>query len=75
MLIVVAFKSTQIIHLANPEQPDDGYPRMVTLFRGGKELIAVGAADAEDAARQAAILALKMEGGLRVGDQIIITRI
>ena len=34
--------------------PDDGYPRMVTLTRQGKELAAVGAADAEDAQRQAA---------------------
>jgi hypothetical protein len=65
--------STRIVHLANPE--DDGFPRMVTLFRGSRELVAVGAADGEDAARQVAILVLKMEGGLRVGDVIQITRI
>jgi hypothetical protein len=66
-------KSTSIVHLANPE--DDGFPRMVTLFRGRQELVAVGAADGEDAARQVAILVLKMEGGLRVGDVIQISRI
>lgn len=55
--------------------PDDGSPRMVTLFRGHKELAAVGAADGEDAARQAAILVLKEDGGLRVGDVIQIIRI
>jgi hypothetical protein len=66
-------KSTSIVHLANPE--DDGFPRMVSLFRASKELVAVGAADGEDAARQVAILVLKMEGGLRVGNVIQITRI
>jgi hypothetical protein len=40
---------------------------MVTLFRGSKELVAVGAADGEDAARQAAILVLKMEGDYGLG--------
>lgn len=65
--------STNIVHLANPE--DDGFPRMVTLFRGPKELAAVGAADAEDAAKQAAVLILKLDGGLRVGDRIEVSRI
>jgi hypothetical protein len=65
--------STKIVHLANPE--DGGLRRMVTLHRRGKELVAVGAADGEDAARQVAILVLKMEGGLRVGDVIQISRI
>jgi hypothetical protein len=65
--------STQILHLANPE--DEGWPRMVTLFRGSKELVAVGAADADDAARQVAMLVLTQDGGLRVGDVIQITRI
>ncbi len=56
--------------------PDDGlWPCMVTLFRSDKELVAVGAADAEDAARQAAILVLKQDGGLRIGDVIQISRI
>jgi hypothetical protein len=63
--------STKIVYLANP----GGLPRMVTLHRSGKELVAVGAVDGEDAARQVAILALKMEGGLMVGDVIQITRI
>jgi hypothetical protein len=63
--------SAKIVHLANP----GGLPRMVTLHRGGKELVAVGAADGADAARQVAILVLKMEGGLRVGDVIQISRI
>jgi hypothetical protein len=54
---------------------DDGSPRMVTLFRGQREVAAIGAADAEDAARQAAILVLKQDGGLRVGDVIEIVRI
>jgi hypothetical protein len=48
---------------------------MVTLCRGQKEVAAVGAADGEDAARQAAILVLKQDGGLRVGDVIQIIRI
>jgi hypothetical protein len=65
--------STQIVHLANPQ--DDGFPRIVTLSRQGEELVAVGAADGDDAARQVAILVLKMEGGLRVGDMIQISRI
>lgn len=64
---------TQFPSIANAE--DDGFPRMVTLYRGSKEIAAVGAADAEDAARQVAILALKTEGGLRPGDVIQITRI
>ncbi len=56
--------------------PDDDHsPRMVTLWRGQKELMAVGAVDGEDAARQVAILALKAEGGLRVGDVIQISRL
>ena len=54
---------------------EDGSPRMVTLFRGDKELVAVGAADGEDAARQTAILVLTQDGGLRVGDVIQILRI
>jgi hypothetical protein len=49
---------------------DDGSPRMVTLFRGQKELAAVGAADGEDAAKQTAIMVLSRDGGLRVGDVI-----
>ncbi len=65
--------STRIVHLANPE--DERGSRMVTLSRQGKELVAVGAADGEDAARQAAILVLKMEGGLRVGDVVQISHI
>jgi hypothetical protein len=73
VLSMVADNSTQIIPLANPE--DDGFPRMVMLFRGSRELVAVGAADGEDAARQVAILVLKMEGGLQVGDMIQVTRI
>jgi hypothetical protein len=54
---------------------DDDSPRIVTLFRGQRELAAVGAADGEDAARQTAILVLKQDGGLRVGDVIQIIRI
>jgi hypothetical protein len=73
VLSMVAENSTQIVHVANPE--DDGFPRMVTLSRQGKELVAVGADDADDAARQVAILVLKQEGGLRVGDVIQISRI
>jgi hypothetical protein len=75
VLIVVAFKSTQIARLAHSSDDDGCWPMMVTLYRQSKELVAVGAADGEDAARQAAILVLKMEGGLRVGDVIQITRI
>lgn len=66
-------KSTNIVHLA-PEV-DDGFPRMVTLFRGSKEVAAVGASDGEDAAKQVAVMVLTLEGGLRVGDTIQITRI
>jgi hypothetical protein len=65
--------STKTINLPNPD--DDGFPRMVPLSRAGKELVAVGAADGDDAARQVTMLALKMEGGLRVGDVIQISRI
>jgi hypothetical protein len=54
---------------------EDGSPRMVTLFRGEKELAAVGAADGEDAAKQTAIMVLSQDGGLRVGDVIQIIRI
>lgn len=35
------------------DSPDDGYPRIVTLFRKDREVAAIGAADGEDAARQA----------------------
>jgi hypothetical protein len=48
---------------------------MVTLFRGDREVLAVGAADGEDAARQTAILALQQKEGLRIGDVIQVTRI
>jgi hypothetical protein len=48
---------------------------MVTLFRGQRELAAVGAADGEDAARQTAILVLKQDGGLQVVDVIQIIRV
>jgi hypothetical protein len=54
---------------------DDGSPRMVTLFCRGQEVAAIGAADAEDAARQAAIMVLQREGGLRIGDEVRISRI
>jgi len=54
---------------------DDGSPRMVTLIRADKEVAAIGAADAEDAAKQAAVLILQVDGGLRIGDVIQITRI
>jgi hypothetical protein len=64
VLIVVAFKSTQIARLTHSCDDDGHWPMMVTLYRISKELLAVGAADGEDAARQAAILMLKMEGGL-----------
>jgi hypothetical protein len=73
MLQMADNNSTNILHLANLE--DDGFPKMVTLFRGSKELVAVGATDGDDAARQVAILVLKMEGGLQVGDVIQISRI
>jgi hypothetical protein len=63
--------STNIVHLAR----HDDSPSMVTLHRNGKELVAIGADDAEDAARQVTILALKMEGRLRIGDVIRISRI
>jgi len=66
--------STRIVHLANPDE-DGPWPRMVTLFRGQKELVAVGAAGGEDAARQVAMLVLKQDGGLRIGDVIQISRI
>jgi hypothetical protein len=55
--------------------PDDGAPRMVTLFRGDRELVAVGADDQFDAAKQCAVLILQQKDGLRVGDVIQITRI
>jgi hypothetical protein len=48
---------------------------MVTLFRGSKEISAAGASDGEDAAKQAAVLILKLDGGLRVGDVIQVSRI
>jgi hypothetical protein len=54
---------------------DDGYPRMVTLFRKDREIAAIGAADGEDAARQAAIMVLLQEEGLKVGDVLQVTRI
>jgi hypothetical protein len=48
---------------------------MVSLLRKGKELSAIGAADSFDAARQCAILVLKQEEGLMIGDQLTVTRI
>jgi hypothetical protein len=58
-----------------PIPDDDGWPRMVTLVRGQKEIAAIGAADAEDAAKQVAIMVLQQEGGLRIGDEVHISRI
>ena len=54
---------------------DDGSPRMVTLYRGQKELSAIGAADADDAAKQAAIIVLQQKEGLRIGDEVKVSRI
>jgi hypothetical protein len=54
---------------------DDGSPRMVALVRADREVAAIGAADAEDAARQAAIMVLQQEGGLRIGDEVRVSRI
>jgi hypothetical protein len=54
---------------------DDGSPRMVVLVRANREVAAVGAADADDAARQVAILVLQQEDGLRIGDEVRISRI
>jgi hypothetical protein len=54
---------------------DDDSPRMVSLIRSDREIAAIGAADAEDAARQAAIMVLQQEGGLRIGDEVRISRI
>jgi len=48
---------------------------VVILFRSEKEVAAAGASDAENAARQAAILILRVGGGLKVGDVIQISRI
>jgi hypothetical protein len=48
---------------------------MVTLFRGQREVAAVGAADADDAARQVAVLVLTQKEGLKVGDVIQVSRI
>jgi len=53
---------------------DDGSPRMVTLCRGSREIAAIGAADGEDAAKQAAIMVLQQEGGLRIGDEVRVSR-
>lgn len=53
---------------------DDGSPRMVTLFRNARQLMAVDAADGEDAAKRAAILVLSQDGGLRVGYVLQVTR-
>jgi hypothetical protein len=48
---------------------------MVTLFRCSREVSAIGAADGEDTAKQAAILVLQQEGGLQIGDVIQVSRI
>lgn len=60
----------------------DDAPRMVTLMRQAdndtqqlREIATIGAADAEDAARQAAILVLQQDGGLRIGDVVCVSRI
>jgi hypothetical protein len=60
--------------LASPLE-DDESPRMVILIRRDKEIAAIDADDAEDAARQAAILILQQKDGLMVGDQIVVSRI
>jgi hypothetical protein len=48
---------------------------MVSSTRADKEVAAFGAANAEDAARQAAAMVLQQEGGLRVGDEVRVSRI
>lgn len=58
-----------------PIVADDDSPRTVTLFRGSKEVATICAADAEDAARQVAILALQQEEGLQIGDVLQISRV
>jgi hypothetical protein len=54
---------------------DDSAPRMVTLWRGNREVTAIGAADGDDAAKQAAIMVLQQDEGLRVGDVIQVTKV
>jgi hypothetical protein len=75
VLPMVGEKSTQIARLAHSRDDDGCWPMMVTLFQDSKELVAVGAADGEDAQRQAAVLILKLDGGLRIGDVLQITRL
>ena len=47
---------------------------MVSSSRADK-VAAGGAADAEDTARQVGIMILQQEGGLRVGDEVRVSRI
>jgi hypothetical protein len=74
---VLPMAEDNITRLATPSPiPDDGpWPCMVTLVRSDKELVAVGATDSDDAARQAVILILQVDGGLKIGDVIQISRI
>jgi hypothetical protein len=49
---------------------DGGSPRTVALLRNSREVSAIGADDGEDAAKQAAIMVLQQEGGLKVEDKV-----
>ena len=55
--------------------PKEDWPRMVTLYRGSKEVTAVLAEDATDAAMKAAVLALQQKEGLQIGDVIQVMRV
>jgi hypothetical protein len=74
-VLQMAEENSTRLNLVQPILDDDGFPRMVTLYRGSREVAAVGAADGEDAAKQVCILVLKQDGGLRVGDVIQVSRI
>ncbi len=58
---------------SNPDPSGDD-PRMLTLLRDGKEIACVTGSDGPDACFEGAILLLRQRH-LRIGDQLIVTRI
>ncbi len=57
-----------------PDDPNGDDPRMLTLLRDGREIACVTGSDGPDACFEGAILLLRQRY-LRIGDQLIVTRI
>ncbi len=54
---------------------DDGSPRVVSLWRDGKEVTARSAGDGLEATFELFIMLAERREALQIGDQIVVTRV